>query len=659
MSLKTTTILTVVTRWIIPVLSLIAVSILNEFSVALLFSNDGALSEITLLKLRAINIFLISVAAMLFFSRSIRTFVGSIIQEFIPLIMSYRLVATVILLGAFGLQVLVLVNAVHLQSSTSDIVSVQDFESGKHVSIVSDASWFKDHNVNHYGPLYFRLARSFSQAQSPAHGLAVAELLDVQLIDHYALQLVSVISFFMICVLLSQRLGASITQKASALFLVTWVLLSNDLWINQIFRAQPDMLLALCVLVTFILLWRTISTTLHQSQPVILAGFSAGLGLLAKLSFLPYLVIGTLALVSQLGAERTLAIKRGVLFILVASTIYVVVGFPVTFHIERSIDFLMSVNTLLVKSSSFESVKQMIMKLMMLELRDMLWMFLIGLLVGSKCPVWQTRNLNVYVVSLSLLAPLILLLSTNYIGIDSENHFLPIMGLLNYFSLQAGSVARSKIASALPVGRVLSAKIPLVLVMLALSLVMFKHIPETVNRVSVTKSIERDAILRSARKISFIMGIDDELPRIIAEDAVLLPQGSLHDERVDRAHLNMTLSKFQIIDPDIIILNTKTLPYIMDGEVPNAYFLIDRQNYKEIRAFYELFYANERVEHPVLGSWEVIFYGDDGIQIWEKSGTMFSRKRALINERLRSIEVENIDILIGISPPRTSSLLSQ
>ena len=83
--------------------------------------------------------------------------------------------------------------------------------------------------------------------------------------------------------------------------------------------------------------------------------------------------------------------------------------------------------------------------------------------------------------------------------------------------------------------------------------------------------------------------------------------------------LSISLERFHEFDPDIVVLNANQLPRIMEGDKPSDSMIHGRENYKDLRDFYSIFY-NKTIATDSNGQlWEITYIDENQVQIWMRS----------------------------------------
>lgn len=83
--------------------------------------------------------------------------------------------------------------------------------------------------------------------------------------------------------------------------------------------------------------------------------------------------------------------------------------------------------------------------------------------------------------------------------------------------------------------------------------------------------------------------------------------------------LSISLERFHEFDPDIVVLNANQLPRIMEGYKPSDYMILGRENYKELRDFYSIFYEKRVSTDPLGQKWVLDYTDGNQVQIWMRS----------------------------------------
>jgi hypothetical protein len=621
--------------------------LVNQFTVAEYLSGDGILEYITKISILVYNITVTSLGAALLISRRLRENIGAeliTIWRICRRTISFLAAVTICLLVVF--QISTIATAIYRNSDNSAVIFAQDWDAGRHIEISRDAKWGVSHTDRGYGALYFRLANLLltKTGIDPNSNPELFRSVDQAL--HYSLQFISLLALLGIALVLSILSTRSWYIRIWMFFLLSAVLLRNELWVTQTFRATPDLMLAFFVVLYLFALLNRSDKHLPISS-IYSAGVVAALGLSTKVTFGPYLLAALLSLTHKFDKRAALNIVR---FGFTVCLVYLFIGFPNTLKIFEMIHAAFTEAAVSTVTPTLSSLAFWISYMFREGIAGMGVCFLGGILdrTASCENEWLKKNRRLLIGAAIPVAYLITwnlnyseLLMASYQGLPQLVSLYFIAGVLGrYCAIKLRDFISEEVR-----GKVLQG-----IVILTGSWVMVSGVvPENISGTFEKSFSGREEFHETARAIEETIR---ESTGLLFIELAGIPYRGESNAHIKRTHVNITLSDISDLTEagvTAVILNQHQLRYMMGDDVPMQGWLDARENYLEIRKFYALFYENlpcryydywtcpapttgsflgnaptrrsvRKVEDPFGSIWELVYEDLNGVQIWKRRG---------------------------------------
>ena len=183
------------------------------------------------------------------------------------------------------MQISYLVSGVHYNTDNHGIMYSTDPDAGDGIHTALITTVFSGGHPAH-GILYFKIAHYLSFL-SPIFDFSLHDSEKFEKKVHYSLQIVSLLSMYLLTILLSYIITRDVLYSVFSIILLSSSILTNYAFTIYIFRAHPDMLLSLfsgCFL--FFIHRYKID---YNYNNLIVASFFGGAALSTKLTFLLFL----------------------------------------------------------------------------------------------------------------------------------------------------------------------------------------------------------------------------------------------------------------------------------------------------------------------------------------------------------------------------------
>ena len=584
--------------------------ILNEYVLTSIFSEDGILQTPTRLKIWLFDIFFIGLGLLISLSKSIK----SVILKFIAIsdvkIGSKALcdlVFTVIILLLFITQFSYLANSLSYNTDNQGVIFSTDPDAGNCIGIAKKSHWFGDNGHDGYGPVYFRVAKSIAKFSfiSSAPNKGSQEFSEERI--HLSLIFISLISLYGISAVIAQLLVQNIIFRLLCVLLINASFLDSPMWTNYLFRARVDLLLSVLASLFLFFLYR--SKVESSERFLYLGAFVGGTALSTKMPFLFFLPSLVFLEIPPFSKDRILRLIK---FFLLIALSYFAVGFHQNFYVDRNISFLLGQSRMSVQPT-LESFFGWWVQLLQQGLLPLIMILILFLFFG-KSPRENRGEKYLYMRLWAVaFVPFIFLLTRKVIS--SHVHYtLPFVSILltavaiSLPSLTWSWIVRIKTWFKKDLIKYTTAMIMLVSVEMTIGI-----IPENVGNVLNGVMGGREDVKAAYQAIN---SYADDGNKILLEAYIPYQHG--HKNIEHGGHLKVTLDKFKKYEPDIVAVNVNQMPRIMEGERPNDYMIITRENYQEIREYYGLFYNRSQTVDQWGRDWVVIYENAMGVQLWEK-----------------------------------------
>lgn len=577
---------------------------INEYLLTYLFSEDGVVGLSIRLSIWVFDGLLTGFGLLIILSKPFRLIVTKI--ELIKDIINYnyfiRVILTVLIAILLFAQISYLMSAIHENQDNQGIIYSIDADAG--TNIYGALSAKRGGSLNH-GVLYQKVAHYLAWL-SPVFNSVDTKGEKNEKKVHFSLVLISLFSLYMFSYLLASLISNETIYKLLGTLLISATLLSESTWCNYTLRVHPDMLLALLSALFIFLIYRSQFKT--NSKFSYLACLVAGACLATKpifFLFLPGLIFIELPPVTS---QRVINLIK--LYLLIGVSYFILV-FPLFFE---SIKRLVGVRSDMSTTATLESIIGWF-DLLITQGWLLLLMIFILFLFSGKNPLQNRERDKFFFLRFWAVAftPFILLI-THKTEFGISHWTLPFVSILltafavwlphlNFYSI-------TQIRSWCSRGIIKYAMAMTLLISFEMTVGI---VPANVDVVLNELMAGRKGIRETYQVINMYA---DDSKKVLVE--AYIPFKRDHDNIVQGGHLSLTLDMFKEFDPDIVAVNIHQMPRIMEGERPNNYEIIGRENYHEIREYYSLFYKKNETVDPWGNIWEKIYEDNRGVQLWEK-----------------------------------------
>ncbi|MCB0329114.1 MAG: hypothetical protein KDD70_05610 [Bdellovibrionales bacterium] len=162
-------------------------------------------------------------------------------------IFRYRVnVITLVLSVALLCQFANILTYIAANVDSQSIIAATDDDASSGIAKVVKTRWWSDNGWAHYGRFYFRTAHSLQYFWGMTAAPSGAQAHEVwERTAHFSIMLISLLSVYGYCYLLSTVLTSSRPHRLASTVLFVALGLSNSTWIEFVLRAHPDHLFAL------------------------------------------------------------------------------------------------------------------------------------------------------------------------------------------------------------------------------------------------------------------------------------------------------------------------------------------------------------------------------------------------------------------------------
>ena len=583
--------------------------ILNEYLLTALFSEDDVLLSSSRFMIWLFDGFCIGLGLLIISYRSFWLAVASI-----ALAMGKEIIANcnyflrVILTGLIAIllfaQMSYMVSAIHENQDNHGIILSIDVDAGANIRTALSGCGHPNHGV-----LYQRLAHHLAWL-SPVFDSSAIKDEKSEKRAHFSLVLISLFSMYLISFMLASLVSDEILYKLLGTLLISATILSESTWVNYVLRVHPDLLLAFFSALFLYVIYR--SELKPNSKFFYLACLVGGACLSTKpifLLFLPGLIFIEIPPITRRGVKNLIK-----LYLLIAVS-YVILAAPFSLDFPAVIRAFLGSHSTMSTAPSWESFMDW-WALLITQGWMPLVMLLVLFLVSGKNPPKDYRRdkyfvLRVWAVAIS---PFILLLTlrTEY---GHAHWVLPFVSILltaaavslPYLSFGWVTKLRSWLSGDFT-------KHAMAIALLISAGTTIGIVPDKVDEVLRGMIHDRKEVRTTYQLIN---SYADGGKKVLVETYV--PYRYPHENLVHAGHLNFTLDRFEQVDPDIVALNARQLPRIMEGERPSNYVIIGREDtWKESRKYYGLFYNKSETVDPWGRKWVKTYEDIRGVQLWEK-----------------------------------------
>jgi hypothetical protein len=584
--------------------------IFNEFVIVPLISPDGIVELQKIYFIRILNFSCISFGLLILLSNSTKAFIiqTGIIQNTVDnYVVFIRSLLMIIISLVLVMQISSMVSAIYKNHDNHGISYSIYADAGTDINFTKTTTWIEGGSYLH-GTLYFRIAH-FLTKLSPSFEIKDSFDEKYEKKIHFSLQIISLISIYLLSFLLANIIIKDSLYKLFATLLISSSIFTDDVWVSFIFKAHPDMLLTFLSALFIFLIYRwKIENNSYYFFLVCLVGGACLSTKLIFIFFLPGLFFIEAPPVTKNNLKTLIKLYLGIAFS------YLILALPNSINIlyvikrmkYQSITFSIppTLNSFLEWWTLFLNQAWLVIVLLVL-----LYLFL-----GDNNKLKRGTNYLYLRLCIISFVPFILLLTRNVIS--PHNYYtLPfVSAMLVTVAVCLTSLRGQYVYQIKNVFIKDLTKIALIILMLISVDIPILSIPDNVNKVLNRMTFGRS----ESRETYQLINSYAEDGKIVLVEAQIPYKHGLNN-LINGGHLTMTLERFKIYEPDILALNKNELPYIMDGDKPNDYYIATiRDNYLDIRKYYELFYGKNITVDPWGREWIKIYEDIKGVQLWEK-----------------------------------------
>ena len=598
--------------------------ILNEYLLTAAFSPDGEIMKSSKVLIWVVDFVLISLGFLILFSVTIRVFFQELLLSIIISMRDARsdlwngpnniLSATV---SAFVFCLLIfqftyMVSGLQKNRDIHGIILATDLDAASCIAAAVDARWYNFHNTYGYGVLSFRLANSIENFILNSTSVDQNEIEKREERIHFSLTLISLISLFGMSAIIAHFIANDLKFKLLSMLLLNSAFFNTYMWVNYIFRVHPDLLLSFFASLFLVFLYKY----KYQKREVYLylAAFVGAAGLSSKLSFILFLPGLVLLEIPPFRKERILRLIN-LYFIIIVS--YFIIGFPQNFRIDQNVSFMLTASDW-HHPPTWDSFNKWWLLLFGQSWIPLL-MIIILYLFYSKNKVNDEKRNKYLFVRLWAVAffPFIFLLIRNVVS--SHGHYiLPSVSIL--LTATAISLPSMRFIWIVRLRKWLSmSSIQNVSLICLIGIVELTIgiIPDNIENVLRGVTQGREAARQSYRVVNQHA---DSGKKILVE--AYTPFDHNHPNIRYYGLLSISLKRFQEFNPDIIVLNGNHLSRIMEGDKPNEYLIVGRENFQDLRDFYSIFYKKTYATDSLGQEWRITYTDGNQVQIWVKSNSL-------------------------------------
>ena len=600
--------------------------VFNENFLIYLFSSDGLIMTSTRILIWSLDVILVVFGIVYIFSKFIRHAVYKLFHLFIfgyidlikffvycsKTIIDRSLIFIFSVILLFQLNYLIV--GIYKNSDSVGVVSSQDLDAGRSIKTSLESSWYNFHDTFGYGVLYFRIANSiqgFIPNKYPASDDPNEK--NEQRI-HFSLCLISLLSLAGISTAVTSLIIKKLPFRLLSIIIINGTFFSNSMWVNYIFRVHPDILLSFltCLLVV---VSKRISGSKVEIPGFYALAFLSAAALSTKQSFLYFLPGLIFIRIPPFNKDRILQILH--LFFLI-TIMYWIIGFPQNFRIDQNLSFLLNQSRYSL-FPTFASVTEWITLLLDQSFLPIVVITVLSTVLGEEAKSENTdekKSLGRTWILVSI--PILFLLSRKIISAHAHYTLPNASMILAAYALSIRSTRLSWILKLKKRFERNSIRNVFALLLLFVFHLTIGITPPNVDTVLGNVMGDR---LDARQTYSIEKEHADSGKKILVEGYT--PFDHSHPNIRYYGLLSISLARFQEFNPDVVVLNAGQLPRIMEGEKPSDYMIQDRENYRNLRDFYSIFYKKTYATDSLGQEWRITYTDANQVQIWVKSNSAY------------------------------------
>ncbi len=470
------------------------------------------------------------------------------------------------------------------------LLSSRDADASHVVGTANKTRWYKDNGESAYGAFFYRTIHTFGSIAGRDFNNPDSKVENHERAHHLAVMVLSLLSVFGISYLLSRLIFNELWQHLLFTASLTGLLLSNPVWATFVFRAHPDMMFAFFVLAAFLATNRAVKEG-ENSVWFKLSALLWGASGMIKLSFVLFLPVMWLLWMPPFNKQRAMVALKFYLWMLPS---YLLLGFPQSFNIPRSLKFLAYQSQFSIPPTS-ESFFAWLSHLK----TQGLWP-LVAILVLAPFATEKTRP-SLRVLPL-ILFPLFMLLRQNS-EYQTDYYLFPVLAIaLAWMALAVkGRLPTKKYIQSTSLAGVAAG--------VFFSVGLEPKSMEAELQKTLNCRPESQTIYRSIHKL-----VDEG--RIFAIDPYTPYDRTRAGDRA-KASWENSWDRIREIGATALAVNTSYAIRFASGEAPSAAVQSYAPGWQTIRTYYQSLLGQEKVEDPNGGTWTKVERACDW-EIWLK-----------------------------------------
>ncbi len=305
----------------------------------------------------------------------------------------------------------------HLQQASNHrgIVAAFDDDAAAAIDKAVITRFYNQVTNHYYGPVYNRLAHvvaSLSPNEVGGNDLSKMEAMEKS--HHFILMLISYFSLVFLSFLLVSSIVSDLSFRIMGTAFLSFLFLSNEVWLKFVFRAHPDHLFGLLVAVATILFFQSVQNPENSRQFKIAAlvwGFAAA----TKLTILFFLPAVLILVWFHWGRS---SLKKIMNFFGWFYLAFFAIGFPASIQVDKNFHAMMN-QSVFSGAPTVESILEWLGLYAHQMALPLLFLFFLAVLFGNKRSD-SAKTTTIFILVMHL--PLALLFSRRIVSI--HNYYL-------------------------------------------------------------------------------------------------------------------------------------------------------------------------------------------------------------------------------------------
>jgi hypothetical protein len=579
---------------------------MNEFSLKLLFSDDGSLEKKTINLIRIFNLFQILFISMFLLIVSFNKFIRLNIIKYLNIIILFfnniiNIIKKkdsnfflIICLLFFSMQIVSICVKNYKNTSYFDVIKSDDMDAWDFLKITDDSSIYKNYKMLIYGPVYPKISKIIKTLISDPFTL---DKYSNERLVSFSINLLNLISVLLICYLISIIFSSRLKDQALFTYILFICFLSNTLWAKYINISRVDIFFSTTVcLIIFI----RIRGFIQRSEFLtFLSYFLGGLAYNIKFFYVIFLP-GFLVFEILLKKKLTYYISCLIFFLLG----FIIFGFPESlFYFEERI-LLVNKITSLEAGFTLESISYWVKNFIYSFFPMIFIILLISVFTNQKRAIFNIYDFARFFII--IIFPLIYF--SKKIWQLNEHYALPITAssfiMISYYLTSSVKFKnfRNKVKK--------NINLEVLRYILLLSFIIYSY--TGYNKYNDISSQIYSSKLINEKNYYYV----NELAvgqKILADSYV--PYDSSLKNITRQGHLAYTHKLIEKYNPDIVIINTKETEFFLDKKNKPKYSNNSfHQNYQERYVLYDKLYNKKNFNYKKK-NWKLI--RKDKIIVWQ------------------------------------------